>query len=850
MTTWSLRTKLTTWSATVAGFFVVVCGAGSLLFIEHEQLQSLDDRLQAEARTFFREMRLHGKVVDWTQRIQVGEVLATADESRYVQIVDAAGRTVYKSPNLGDGVLTGPLQPARTLQVAGRRVRVRGFQEEPMTLFLGADLDEIDAATRQLAVALLAALPLLLAFAALGGWWLARTALAPIRAITAATEDITADRLNQRLPFPITGGEIGRLGIVLNEAFDRIDKSFRQAVRFSADASHELKTPLTILRTSIEDLLESDSLSEAHRDAVAALLEQTTRLSSITQSLLLLSRADAGHLKLDLKETDVAELITACVDDAMVMAESREITVDASIPPHMHASVDGARLVQALLNLLDNALKYNRHGGRVHLHAERLADDISITVENTGPGISAEHAPHLFERFYRGPSNSDVPGQGLGLSLARELARAHEGDVVLLRSEPDCTVFQMRIRSAFIAPAGVHPAPHTAPALPDSSSRSIFDFPFRFGLSTERCGALKEIVKILSYLAGTILLAALLAPPLFRAGRALAVHGYFTFLAKVDFHSYFDRAILFSAVVLLFPLARSLQIRDTASLGLLPNPRWRQDLVVGLVVAILSSILLTVCAAHLQAWRLRDWSRLLRLLSALMPAIVVPCIEEPLFRGAMQGVVARSASKRTALVFVAVLFAVVHFLTKPEHPIPAASVSWASGFSIIPLMLWKFQHPAILLGGLSAMLIIGLILGYARMVTASLWLPLGLHAGWILGRALGGLGWRSIEQRPANTAPWFGADPVDGLCPVLILLLAGAAIWWWSRERRGRGHGLSAAVVERPSAGKPKSVSLVEESASSPFRSVRSLSDRTPYQPIPSPEREAPGRPPRRRDRP
>src|SRR5581483_7738209 len=232
-----------------------------------------------------------------------------------IEVTGGDGQTLYKSDNLGKSNLRGGLGQAKNVRVGGIRIRVRAFQQRPLTLFLGADLHEIDAAGSRLALAFLAALPLLVSVVTLSGWWLARKALAPIHEITAAAEQITAGRLEQRLPIPSSGGDIGRLAKVLNATFDRLDDSFRQAVRFSADASHELKTPLTILRTSIEDLMESESLPEVHRSAVAALLEQTTRLSSITQSLLLLSRADVGRLKLDVKQTDLGELITACVDD-------------------------------------------------------------------------------------------------------------------------------------------------------------------------------------------------------------------------------------------------------------------------------------------------------------------------------------------------------------------------------------------------------------------------------------------------------------------------------------------------------------------------------------------------------
>ena len=204
---------------------------------------------------------------------------------------------------------------------------------------------------------------------------------------------------------------------------------------------------LTILRSGIEDLLESPALIEADRRAVAALLEQTHRLSSITESLLLLSRADVGRLKLDLALTDVSEIVTACVEDAQIIAEARDIQIESDMPDHLDAVVDAGRLEQILLNLLDNAVKYNHEGGRIKISGQLAPNgSLSILVGNTGPGIPKAHASQLFERFFRSDAVAGVPGSGLGLSLARELARAHGGELILARSDNEWTEFNLFIK--------------------------------------------------------------------------------------------------------------------------------------------------------------------------------------------------------------------------------------------------------------------------------------------------------------------------------------------------------------------------------------------------------------------
>ena len=432
----------------MVGVALLVCGIGALLFIKNEQIEALDDQLRNEAHTFFGEVVKRGDGIDWQLRSDVKAFLPITRTERFVEIIGPDGRTLYRSKEPKHGSLNVFPDGMSTVMIGRDTIRLGVFVSKGMKLCLGAEMNEINADASRLMASILVGLPLLVGIIALGGWWIARKALAPMREITTAAEQISAADLHRRLPSPRAGDEIGRLTEVLNAMFDRLETSFGQATRFSADASHELKTPLTVLRSSIEDLLESSDLSATDHAAVSALLEQTHRLSSITESLLLLSRADAGRLKLDVTERDVVEIITACVDDARIMAEPRGIEIETDLPSALTACVDGQRLGQIVLNLLDNAVKYNRERGTIRISASVAGDAVNITVANTGPGISSEHIPHLFERFYRAGENSDAPGHGLGLSLARELARAHGGDLTLVKSDAEWTVFAVHIPGA------------------------------------------------------------------------------------------------------------------------------------------------------------------------------------------------------------------------------------------------------------------------------------------------------------------------------------------------------------------------------------------------------------------
>ena len=447
MRDWPLSTKLTAWSVLIAGLSTLSCIIGTGFFLKWAQIGLLDGQLKKEARHFFNEWEQRGDQSVEARVAQIPGMLAITATRRYIQLLDDKQRSLYVSPDLPSGGLPATDMIRDTIRMGKKQYRMGTFRRRGLELRIAADMVEIEEDATERAITIASALPVMVILTAFGGWWIARKALRPVHAIATAAEEITADRLDRRLPVPAVEDEIGRLTKVLNAMIDRLDVSFRQAVRFSADASHELKTPLTVLRASIEDLLDSPSLSEADRRAVAGLLEQAHRLSSVTDSLLLLSRADAGQLHLDLESTNVCEIIRACADDARILAEPREIHIEERLPSALYAKVDAGRLTQVLLNLLDNAIKYNLDRGLVKIAAgaEPAKKFLWITIGNTGQDIRPEIAPQLFERFFREDPQTGVPGHGLGLSLARELARAHGGDIVLAQSRDGWTEFRISL---------------------------------------------------------------------------------------------------------------------------------------------------------------------------------------------------------------------------------------------------------------------------------------------------------------------------------------------------------------------------------------------------------------------
>jgi two-component system, OmpR family, heavy metal sensor histidine kinase CusS len=452
MKRWPLSRKLTIWSMLLVGIAVLSCAVGTGVYLKRAQTDMLDTQLKGEAKYFFNQWESRSRLSQAERLARIKELIPYSAGKRLIEIRDLGRHLLYRSFERPKGSLPVATLGVRTIKLHRENYRLGTFQKDDLILSLAGDMRGIEEDAGARALTVLGILPFLVLISGFGGWWIARTALAPVSAMAEAAEQMTAKRLDARLDDPPVNDEIGRLTRVLNEMFTRLNESFRQTERFSADASHELKTPLTVLRNSIEDLLDSPTLDENDREAVAGLLEQTRRLSAITESLLLLSRADSGRLQLDLTLADVCEIIRACAEDAEILAEERSISIERNLPDRMMAGVDPGRLNQILWNLLDNAIKYNEHGGRVEIRAgtdfvQRL---LWIEIGNSGPGVPAVLAPQLFERFFRSDPGGMTEGHGLGLSLARELARAHGGDVILLSSRSGWTVFRVTLRLVMV----------------------------------------------------------------------------------------------------------------------------------------------------------------------------------------------------------------------------------------------------------------------------------------------------------------------------------------------------------------------------------------------------------------
>ena len=270
-----------------------------------------------------------------------------------------------------------------------------------------------------------------------GSWWLVRRALAPLDRLTEAAARIHAGSLRERLPGGEAADEVGRLAVAFNGVMARLDNSFGQVKDFTLHASHELKTPLAILQNELETALGDPAATATLREMFVSQLDEVQRLTKIVDGLAFLARVDTGQLRIAQEPVRLDELVRDSFADAEILAQAAGLTVTLDRCDETTVRGDRHRLRQLLLNLVDNAIKYNRAHGAVTFALTRQAGAVILRIANTGAGIPPEALPRVFDRLFRGDAahGRDGDGCGLGLSIARSIVTAHGGEIGIA-SEP------------------------------------------------------------------------------------------------------------------------------------------------------------------------------------------------------------------------------------------------------------------------------------------------------------------------------------------------------------------------------------------------------------------------------
>ncbi len=463
MTLWPrhVRSRLTLWYVIVLGGLLAAYAGGASLFLflslrEQVDRSLLDDLeivkglLANEPGGFVSLRAMHPEEND-------------ASVQRFVEVWAPSGTLLYRSPTLqgqelgGSPVASegnGESEPFSQRLGNGLRVRtassVYHIEDRRVVLRVAHSEEGPWREVREMVWVLALGFPMALLLAGFGGYALARKALGPVDAMTDKAERISAERLNQRLAVENPHDELGKLASVFNAMLSRLEAAFNQLRRFTADASHELRTPLTAIRSVGEVALQDQKSPAEYRDVIGSMLEEVDRLTRLVESLLVLSRADAGHVHL--QRADISFLALAQEASALVevLAEEKRqhIAVEGDTRPLV--SVDRLILRQAIVNLVDNAIKYSPADSRILVYV-CASDNGHATLEVTdqGPGVPPEHSSHIFDRFYRmDAARSRVwGGAGLGLSIARWAVEAHGGEIGVRSAGAQGSTFWIRLPS-------------------------------------------------------------------------------------------------------------------------------------------------------------------------------------------------------------------------------------------------------------------------------------------------------------------------------------------------------------------------------------------------------------------
>jgi len=441
----SIRWRLTLWYGAVLAAVLGVFGTSVFLFMSRGLRNRIDRELSDQMAV------IEGQLA-WSIPQVASQELA-ARHARHpafdTQVTGSDGSIVMRSERIRQRGLPAASRP--TTEAGGvyedfhasDRERFRMLSrtvtagDVPLQIQVATSLGENDRELSELMAMLLVAVPLAVACTLGGGYLLARKALSPVDRMAATAEEITVTSLDRRLEAPNPDDELGRLARALNGMIARLEDSFQQVRRFTADAAHELRTPLAILRNEAEVALRVPRESEQYRTSLEDMLEEIEHLSQLSEALLFLFREDAGLGSQAREEVRLDQLAREMADDARVVATEHDqsLVLDAPMPCQVLGNQEQLR--RLLSNLLENAINFTPGGGTIAIEVDGDKNQARLIVSDTGMGIAPQHLPRIFDRFYRGDSSRSrrTGGSGLGLSICKSIAEAHRGSIEV-ESEP------------------------------------------------------------------------------------------------------------------------------------------------------------------------------------------------------------------------------------------------------------------------------------------------------------------------------------------------------------------------------------------------------------------------------
>lgn len=442
----SLRFRITAWYAALLAGALILFGASIYLGLERYLYSNLQQTLADECRTIETGLLSQHpfRRPGWLQQ-EIEESFTPEANGHFIRVTQEGSGVIFASREPKDGSFDAARVPLPTDEKdRSRKVRQSDghsllvvssrFTAPDGTRFItesGFPNRQIEVVLDGLVVTFGIYMPFLVLLAVISGYWLMRRSLQPVDEITKRAEGITSSNLSERLPVIKSGDELERLSIALNRMIERLDDAFQHVHRFSADASHDLRTPLTILQLELEGLAQHERLDPALADHVGSALEETGRMSHIVENLLTISRLDAGDLKMDKTRLDLGQLAFSTTEQMRLLAEEKSVTLQCQTGSDIYVEGDRSRLQQVIVNLLDNAIKYTHEGGHIEVRVRRESGTAFLEVSDNGAGIPTNALPHVFERFFRADKarSRNLDGAGLGLAIVKSICIAHGAEI-------------------------------------------------------------------------------------------------------------------------------------------------------------------------------------------------------------------------------------------------------------------------------------------------------------------------------------------------------------------------------------------------------------------------------------
>jgi len=457
-----IKWRLTIWYGAVLSLILIIFASGIFIYFKNSLQESIDAKIRSIGEVLSSSMTdTHNTSVFGNFERYLENVLGKKPKGKFIQIMDSSGRIGAKMSDIeGEALPTSfsALERAmrgevvyETIERTSPRLRmitipIMENKKVTSVVQVGTSLEDFDETIKKLLLIMIISIPSSICVTIIVGYFMAKKALRPVDQIRRAAVKISSSNLDERIDIVGRRDELGRLAETFNAMIGRLKDAFQRINQFSIDVSHELKTPLTILKGETEVALRKEREKQDYQELLKSNLEEIDRMSCIIDDLLLLSKADTKEIKLNVEDVALRDLIMDVCMDMKVVADKKNVELETSELEDIRLKGDELKLRRMLLNVVENGIKYSHAGGKVSVSSYANNGYAKIDIMDNGIGISEEDIKYIFDRFYRADrSRKRESGSGLGLSISRWIAEAHKGSIEVKSQSSQGSMFTIKL---------------------------------------------------------------------------------------------------------------------------------------------------------------------------------------------------------------------------------------------------------------------------------------------------------------------------------------------------------------------------------------------------------------------